>query len=255
MKKFRKLIPAFAMLLVSAVMLGTSTFAWFSMNTTVTATGMNVTATSDTPYFVISATKTDISGSTGTATTATATTSSTSVKPVAYTTSQIVKGGTTINANSWYTGTSSSLTDGQGSNPATVSAVTFKDADYFVVHTFYVGLAANSSQGKFNLNVKLEKEASAANATKAAVVVTPCTGTTTEATSSAQEGIDWETLSGNGWNTTTGFDFVTSGSAEAKFVKVEVYVYIDGTDAGVTTNAGTVSGSLKVTINGTVVSN
>lgn len=41
----KKLIPALAMLLIAAVMLGTSTYAWFSMNTTVTATGMSVTAT------------------------------------------------------------------------------------------------------------------------------------------------------------------------------------------------------------------
>ena len=44
MKKMRKLIPAFCMLLLSAVMLSTSTFAWFSMNKSVTATGMSVTA-------------------------------------------------------------------------------------------------------------------------------------------------------------------------------------------------------------------
>lgn len=46
MKTMKKLIPALAMLLVSAVLLGTSTFAWFSMNRTVTATGMKVKATS-----------------------------------------------------------------------------------------------------------------------------------------------------------------------------------------------------------------
>ena len=40
----KKLIPALALLLVSAVMLGTSSFAWFSMNTEVTATGMQVQA-------------------------------------------------------------------------------------------------------------------------------------------------------------------------------------------------------------------
>ena len=39
----KKLIPALALLLVSAVMLATSSFAWFSMNTTVTVTGMSVT--------------------------------------------------------------------------------------------------------------------------------------------------------------------------------------------------------------------
>lgn len=44
MKKFSKLIPAFCMLLISAMLMGTSTFAWFSMNTQVTATGMQVKA-------------------------------------------------------------------------------------------------------------------------------------------------------------------------------------------------------------------
>ena len=40
----KKLLPAFAMLTVSAVSLSSATFAWFSMNTQVTATGMNVKA-------------------------------------------------------------------------------------------------------------------------------------------------------------------------------------------------------------------
>lgn len=44
MKKFKKLIPALCMLLVSAVLLGSSTYAWFSMNTKVSATGMTLQA-------------------------------------------------------------------------------------------------------------------------------------------------------------------------------------------------------------------
>ena len=40
----KKLIPALCMLLVAAALLGTSTFAWFSMNTTVEANGMKVQA-------------------------------------------------------------------------------------------------------------------------------------------------------------------------------------------------------------------
>ncbi|MBQ9797846.1 MAG: hypothetical protein IJW50_09015 [Clostridia bacterium] len=44
MKKMRKLLPAFAMLLVSAIMMSTASFAWFSMNEQVTATGMSVQA-------------------------------------------------------------------------------------------------------------------------------------------------------------------------------------------------------------------
>ncbi|MBO4934899.1 MAG: hypothetical protein J5441_07030 [Clostridia bacterium] len=45
--KFKRLIPALAMLLVSAILLGTSTFAWFSMNNQVTATGMKVQAVAE----------------------------------------------------------------------------------------------------------------------------------------------------------------------------------------------------------------
>lgn len=61
MKTMKKLIPALAMLLVSAVLLGTSTFAWFSMNSTVTATGMQVVAKSDNTYLLISKTNTTAS--------------------------------------------------------------------------------------------------------------------------------------------------------------------------------------------------
>lgn len=40
----KKLIPALCMLMVAAALLGTSTFAWFSMNTEVEANGMSVQA-------------------------------------------------------------------------------------------------------------------------------------------------------------------------------------------------------------------
>lgn len=53
MKHTKKLIPAIGMLLLSACMLVTSTFAWFSMNTTVRATGMSVTAKGDQVYLQI----------------------------------------------------------------------------------------------------------------------------------------------------------------------------------------------------------
>ena len=45
MKNTRKLIPALAMLLVSAVMMSTASFAWFSMNSKVTVSSMTVKAT------------------------------------------------------------------------------------------------------------------------------------------------------------------------------------------------------------------
>ena len=53
MKKFKKLIPALCMLLVSAVLVGTSTYAWFSMQDQVQVNGLQVTAQTDQPYLII----------------------------------------------------------------------------------------------------------------------------------------------------------------------------------------------------------
>ena len=53
MKKTRKLIPAIAMLLVSLIVMSSASFAWFSMNKQVSATGMQITANSDSVYLLI----------------------------------------------------------------------------------------------------------------------------------------------------------------------------------------------------------
>ena len=52
MKNARKLLPAIAMLLISAVMMSTASFAWFSVNTTATASGMSVTVASATNILI-----------------------------------------------------------------------------------------------------------------------------------------------------------------------------------------------------------
>lgn len=53
----KQLVAAIAMVLVAAVALGSSTYAWFSMNNTVTAESMSIQATSNLPYLVISETQ------------------------------------------------------------------------------------------------------------------------------------------------------------------------------------------------------
>ena len=52
MKNTRKLIPAIAMLLLSAVLMSTASFAWFSTNTTATANGMVVKVASATNILI-----------------------------------------------------------------------------------------------------------------------------------------------------------------------------------------------------------
>ena len=57
MKKMRRLIPAIAMLLVSAVMLSTASFAWFTMSTSATAEGMKIKAEASSSLLITNATE------------------------------------------------------------------------------------------------------------------------------------------------------------------------------------------------------
>lgn len=59
MKMTRKLIPAFVMLIVSAIMLSTASYAWFASNLDVDATNMKVNVNSDVRFLQISATSKD----------------------------------------------------------------------------------------------------------------------------------------------------------------------------------------------------
>lgn len=52
-KALRKLIPTLVMVLIAASMVGTSTYAWFSMNTTVSVTGMQVEVKSDETFLLV----------------------------------------------------------------------------------------------------------------------------------------------------------------------------------------------------------
>ena len=61
MKAMRKIFPALCMLLVSAVMLGSSTFAWFSSNSKVTASGMQISVSTPTSLFISTESSTDAS--------------------------------------------------------------------------------------------------------------------------------------------------------------------------------------------------
>lgn len=58
----RQLLAAIAMVLVAALALGSSTFAWFASNDTVTASGMNITAVTEGANLEISFSKTFTAG-------------------------------------------------------------------------------------------------------------------------------------------------------------------------------------------------
>ena len=172
MKKFKKLIPALCMLLVSAILLGGSTYAWFSMNDTVSANGMKVEAKTNTQFLLISNSASDITGNTGTYDTTSVNiaqtaggigSTSTDKKQIVYPAARATEANkpvTGLNVGDWYTGNSTSM-DNAGNVNDTASTFTNgrkidtdKLGDYVLTYTCYIGLAKGSSTYTGKLTVK-----------------------------------------------------------------------------------------------------
>lgn len=161
MKKFKKVVPALCALLVSAVMLGSSTYAWFSMNTRVTAQGMQVTAQSNSTYLVVSATNTLATETNVNVTEKTGGIGggATNVYPCAKADKVIT--GTDVVAGDWYYASSKSqsnagtMGDGKlGEDTMNVTRIgTTLTNDYKVTYTFYIGVSAESAAKTANIMI------------------------------------------------------------------------------------------------------
>lgn len=234
MKKFKKVVPALCALLVSAVMLGSSTYAWFSMNTKVTAKGMSVTAQSNSTYLVISKTNTlgtDISaaltvdnavgGIGGT---------KTSVYPSAKAEKDIT--GTEIKAGDWYYAASKDRNDAGaigdgalGTNTLTATKIgTTLTTDYQVTYTFYIGLSGES-KAMDNATIKVDAADATAGNSSAAL----SKGLSAEVKIGEKNAV---TLKDGTTNAN-----VTGVNLSTTAITVTVMVYIDGNNANVTSAA------------------
>ncbi len=130
MKKFRKLIPALCMLVVSAVLMSATTYAWFSMNTDVNVTGLEIEATAETYLLVDDTAKTDAAAIQAAAKTETDKNTSYAftiadankkVKPVAV--ENATKNSDLTNNDNWYTmaAIDATASTGSGSTKKTVT--------------------------------------------------------------------------------------------------------------------------------------
>lgn len=219
MKKFKKLIPAFCMLLISAVLMGTSTYAWFSMNKTVTANGMEVTAKSNASYLLIGSTADAATNKEGLTTTATATKISTATKcyPVAFSKAGVTFGTdpnqVVVPANGWYTA-SNGNPDKATDDVKNYKVVTVGEEEYMLTYKVWLTLSKDSepyNNGKIKVTLK-SKTGDAA--IKAVVKI----------------GTEYIELGAeNATGTTTANADLTNASA----TEVIVYVYVDGTSENV----------------------
>jgi len=265
MKKFKKLIPALCMLLVSAILLGGSTYAWFSMNNEVTAKGMNVNLKTNTQFLVISKTttlgnaaETDLQKVAGYG----METGATTVYPVAYsnegTTLKVTNDGKTvtdkiIQAKGWYTANSPQYNVATGTIGTETEVVTnVKElsesavltannslAKYTVKYTGYIGLAENSDAvtGTFTVTPSFKNGATLADAAVSALVI-------------IKKGATEARLvfkSGDTAKTTTGTTFSLTSETDG-YAEITVYLFVDGNSTNVKdgTDVATLTGNLEL---------
>ena len=243
MKKLtKKLFISVMTLVLTAMALGTSTFAWFSMNTTAVATGMQVNAKSNATYLLITDGNTAekitaaqsgvqvtvaaaFQQASGTQTTFSVDDyNAKKVYPCAYTTAAIqstVENVTTthVAANNWYTASNGV------SNQATGTEKNYKVIDlgnknYMLEYKVWLVLSADSEN--FNGQIKVTYAKTAGDDAVSACVVfgdTPATG----------EQLRVKTGSTEATSTTS----YSIGTTAATALQATVYIYIDGTSTNV----------------------
>lgn len=262
MKKFKKLIPAFCAMLLSACMLGTTTYAWFSVNKKVTATGLSVTAQANTQYFVIETTTSGANPNTfGTAVTQGLTEDqitqpgefgNTNIYPAAY--GQISGKGIagawwTANVNTWNSTDPSAIINAHAIETPSGSGKTVYDNNkYFVGYTFYLGLNDKSDKYTGKLMVKDTEISGNGVAKVAAVKFEQFAGNTyAAATAGASETVLIHGVADA--NKKTSNTYTLSAKEETKqFVKITVYMFIDGNNENVKDESDALTGEVSVIV-------
>ncbi|MCI5974510.1 MAG: hypothetical protein MRZ13_00290 [Clostridiales bacterium] len=233
MKKLKKLIPAFCMLLVSVAMLGTSTFAWFSMNKAVSATGMQITAKSESVYLLImegKKTAPEVQANNSASVKAT-NPENTAMLPAAHETITKTEDAEAKEADSttysnWYYQTAAKPTESTAETSGVKTKLTTASfSQYVLEYTYTITLAKGSlEQGKLTATAKITAQNSATGSKKTIAPVTVLVTTTTKAA-------EFTTT-----NMTTAQDLYVGQITDEKEIVVKVYIYLDGKNDKVFTN-------------------
>lgn len=216
----KQLVAAVAMVLVAAVALGSSTYAWFANNNKVTATGMQVTAMSNQSFLLISSEKTtatEIQTENKTTTALTVTDVEAKLFPAAHDTIANTAEAA-VDQNKWYTAFSDdpSKVDMDASTKTTLSSF-----ENYVIHKQVWITVAKNSTPVDNLKVKATiKNKATGDITQAKVFVTSATASAEM--SSASSAPDTVLFSSQITDTTV--------------VPLDIFIFIDGNDSAVYTN-------------------
>lgn len=242
-KAKKGLILSLFTLLVAVVVTTTSTYAWFVMNSSVSVTNMQITAKADSTYLVIESTPSgtgDYAGKMGDISDATLAITANNVDKVLPT--QVKKESTNVvltnGTPTWQTATGTSYNNGEASTtPVDVAAN--KVGDYVAKFSFVVGLnPVVSKLDAANLKIKdLTLTSVTGDANKVfysalSVLVVAKNGANYVADDYASAGA---TADNSGKVTGHNTVFAETVSHDGTPIEFDVYVYIDGNNANVTT--------------------
>ncbi len=259
MKKFRKLIPAMCMLLISAVLVGTSTFAWFSMQETVTVTGLQVTAKTDQPYLIIDNTETTVTGlqtlpavDKGSSVDFKMTADNSKLNPVAhevFTDATVIEatkevGSKTVLTN-WYWHTAQVTTATDAKNDEDALKIEFTDfGKYVIKQTVYMTIVKDTpTLSDITATVTIAENDTDTNGDKAkfeAARVILATYTNTKEYTDTSKGTAKSVKEFSHDDTTATSlecgEVVSTGADTDTIIKVDIYIYIDGADKTIFTD-------------------
>ncbi|MDD6054253.1 MAG: hypothetical protein PUB81_02795 [Clostridiales bacterium] len=209
----KKLIPAICMTLIAAVMLASSTFAWFSLNTSVTAEGMQVTAQSNSVYLLISEAS-ELSTIQGANSTKVMYSGSTALFPSAH--KEVTNTSEATTLSNWYYKTADAPTAATSSGSEKVLS---NFGGYVLRKTVYIAVAAGS-------NTAEELKVSATITAAASKTITPIMVLVTTSSAVAE-------LS----SATPTSDVVLAATiSNTDVIAVDIFIYYDGNNADVYTN-------------------
>ena len=224
MKSIRKLIPAIVMLLVSLTLATSSTYAWFSMNKQVSATGMEITAKSESVFLLISETHTtadDIQEEKATLIEHTVNPSDALVFPSAH---EATTGTEFATVGKWYTANSDDPALSTIDSTTKTALTSFTD---YVIHYTYYFTVADGSKTATNLRVSSYTITANNTATGDNTTITPVKTVVTC-------GANYEEFSST--MTAGSVMLYTSEITNETVVTIDVYIYYDGNNTNVFTN-------------------
>jgi hypothetical protein len=224
----RKLIPAIGMLTVSAMMLSSSTYAWFSMNKDVTVTGLQLTAKSNSTYLLIGSdddgndTLAEIQATTNKTTACTIAAADSQVYPSAHEAIANTTAASTV--GNWYFKVADLPTASTSTGSST--ALTADNFGDYVLHkTVYVTLASGA-QAATNLVVSDMTITSNNTASGNQTTIAPVKVLVTSADAAVE--LDSTTRSSN--------TALAANVTNAAVVPLDIWLYYNGNDAAVFTN-------------------